>query len=92
MDRAISTVFIDNDRTRVTEWKFPPGSETGQHRHDYDYIVVPMVTGQIRVKTSNDETVSNLQVGSPYFRFAGATHNVFSTNDYEFAFIEIELK
>ena len=92
MGHAISTVFIDNKRTRVTEWKFPPRSETGQHRHEYDYIVVPMVTGQIRVMTPNNETFSELKVGSPYFRYAGAIHNVISTNDYEFAFIEIEFK
>ena len=30
---AIPTVQIDNDRVTVTEWRFPPGAETGWHRH-----------------------------------------------------------
>jgi hypothetical protein len=39
---AISTVLIDNLRTRVTEWRFKKrGDNTGWHRHEYDYIVVP---------------------------------------------------
>lgn len=45
--RAISTVKIDNDRVRVTEWHFPEGTTTGYHTHAHDYIVVPMTTGRL---------------------------------------------
>ena len=41
---AKPTVFIDNERVRVTEWRFAPGAATGWHRHEYDYVVVPMAT------------------------------------------------
>ena len=92
MTKAVATVFIDNDRTRVTEWRFAPGAETGQHRHEYDYVVVPMHTGQTRIVSSDGEMLSDLEVGSPYFRKAGAEHNVFSANEFEFAFVEIEFK
>lgn len=27
--RATPTVFIDNERVRVTEWRFAPGAATG---------------------------------------------------------------
>jgi hypothetical protein len=92
MSQAIATVFIDNDRTRVTEWRFAPGAETGQHRHEYDYVIVPMHTAQTRIVSSEGETLADLVVGSPYFRRAGAEHNVFSATDFEFAFMEIEFK
>ena len=92
MTQAVPTVFIDNDRTRVTEWRFAPGAETGQHRHEYDYVVVPMLTGQLRIVSSDGEVLSDLAVGSPYFRPAGAEHNVFNANDFEFVFVEIEFK
>jgi quercetin dioxygenase-like cupin family protein len=92
MTQAISRKFIDNDRTRVTEWRFAPGAETGQHRHEYDYVVVPMLTGQLRIVSSDGEVLSDLTVGSPYFRPAGVEHNVFSANDFEFVFVEIEFK
>ena len=42
---AVPTLQIDNDRVRVIEWRFPPGASTGWHRHEYDYVVVPMTTG-----------------------------------------------
>ena len=29
--QAKPTVFIDNERTRVTEWRFAPGAATGRH-------------------------------------------------------------
>jgi hypothetical protein len=30
--QAIPTVQISNERAIVTEWRFPPGAETGWHR------------------------------------------------------------
>ena len=46
---ATSKVIIDNIKTRVTEWSFVPGAETGWHRHEYDYVVVPMLDGQLKM-------------------------------------------
>ena len=40
-----SKIMIENSRVRVTEWAFDPGDETGQHIHEYDYVVVPMKDG-----------------------------------------------
>ena len=40
-EQAVGTTQIENDRTRVTEWRFAPGAATGYHRHEYDYVVVP---------------------------------------------------
>ena len=37
-----SEIMIDNEKTRVTLWTFEPGEDTGQHVHEYDYVVVPM--------------------------------------------------
>ena len=48
---ATPTVQIDNDNTIVTEWRFPPHGETGWHVHQYDYVVVPLVTGELRLET-----------------------------------------
>ena len=42
---AKANVMIDNQKTRVTEWTFEVGDETGQHIHEYDYVVVPMLDG-----------------------------------------------
>ena len=42
-------MFIDNERVRVSEWRFAPGAATGWHRHEMDYVVVPMVDGELEL-------------------------------------------
>ena len=91
-EKAKLTVFIDNDRVRVLEWRFAPGAEVGHHVHGLDYVVVPIMDGNLRAVTSEGESVNQLKVGQPYFRNAGVEHNVINANAEEFAFIEVELK
>jgi beta-alanine degradation protein BauB len=89
---ATSTVQVDNDRVRVTEWRFPPGTTTGFHRHAYDYVVVPMTTGQLRILTSAGEAAGDLVTGQAYFRLAGVEHEVVNDNAFEIVFVETEVK
>lgn len=91
--KAVGTVQIDNERTRVTHWRFAPGAETGEHVHEYDYAVVPVTTGRLRlIDGAGTETTAELTAGSSYFRQRGVHHNVINANDFEFAFVEIEYK
>lgn len=89
---AVPTVFIENARTRVTEWRFPKrGDATGWHRHDYDYVVVPIMDGFLELVDGEGKvTRAELKKGVPYFREAGVEHDVLNGNDYEFAFMETE--
>ena len=89
---AIPTVLIDNARTRVTRWSFSGrGDNTGWHRHEYDYLVVPVQDGVLDIRTANGAiSQSELKVGVPYFRKRGVEHDVLNGNDGDFAFIEIE--
>ena len=88
---AVSTVQIDNDRVRVTEWRFPPGTSTGLHRHAFDYVVVPMSTARLRILTADGEGAGDLVTGQAYFRAAGAEHEVVNDNPFEVVFVETEL-
>ena len=90
---AIGTVMIENARVRVTEWRFKArGDDTGWHRHGFDYVVVPQFDGALEIDLENGETViAEMQSGVPYFRDLGVKHNVKSANDFECAFVEIEL-
>ena len=90
--QAVATVKVDNARVRVTEWRFTPGAHTGHHRHEYAYVVVPLTTGSLAITAATGETLSALRVGEPYYRDAGAEHDVRNGNAFDFAFIEIELK
>ena len=89
---AKPTILIDNERTRVTEWRFPKrGDNTGWHRHDYDYVVVPLFDGVLEIETETGErTRAELRTGVPYFRNLGVEHDVINGNDFECAFVEIE--
>ena len=93
MREAVPTLLIDNERVRVTEWRFAPGAATGWHRHAMDYVVVPMADGVLELVGPNGaRTRAELTKGIPYFRNAGAEHDVINANPSPFAFVEIELK
>ena len=90
---AIPTVQIDNPRVRVTEWRFAKrGDNTGWHRHGFDYVVVPLFDGVLEIDLGKGERVTaHMQNGVPYYRSLGVEHDVISANDFECAFVEIEL-
>ncbi|MEP3921001.1 cupin domain-containing protein [Ascidiaceihabitans sp.] len=89
---ALAHAYIENERTRVTEWRFPKrGDNTGWHRHAYDYVVVPLFDGQLDILGEDGaRTLADMKTGVPYFRELGVAHDVINANDFECAFIEIE--
>ena len=92
MAAAKATVFIDNERVVVTEYRFAVGENTGWHRHAHDYVVVPLMDGRVKLVTKDSESFAEMKKGVPYFRAEGVEHDVVNANDGEYAFIEIELK
>ncbi len=91
--QAKATIFIDNERTRVTEWRFAPGASTGWHRHEYDYVVVPLLDGKLELSVGEDKSnIAELSAGVPYFRHVGVEHDVTNVNDFEYVFLEVEFK
>jgi beta-alanine degradation protein BauB len=89
---AVPTVQIDNERVRVTEWRFGPGAATGYHRHEHDYVVVPLSTGRLLLREPDGERLADLVNGRSYTRPAGVEHDVVNPNSEPFVFIEIEIK
>ena len=92
MTQASASVQIDNERVLVTEWRFAPGAETGWHRHQHDYVVVPLTTGRLLLRSKEGDSISELTAGKSYTRRAGVEHNVINASEGEFVFIEIEMK
>ncbi len=76
----------------MTEWRFAPGAATGHHVHAHDYVVVPLTSGILRLEEADGVRDASLQAGVSYSRPAGVAHNVINANDYEFRFVEVELK
>ena len=89
---AVPTTRLENDRVRVTEWRFAGrGDNTGWHRHDHDYLVVPLMDGVLDIALpggGKDQAV--LKQGVPYFREVGVEHDVINGNDFPYGFVEIE--
>ena len=90
--QARPTVQVDNDRVKVTEWRFAPGAETGWHRHGYDYVVVPMRDGRLQIFDGKENRFAEMKAGQSYYRPVGVEHNVINANDYEYVFVEVEFK
>jgi beta-alanine degradation protein BauB len=90
--QATATVRIDEPQVRVTEYRFAPGAETGWHRHAHDYVVVPLLDGKLLLEEPGGASrTAELRMHLPYARLTGVEHNVVNANEYEFAFLEIEL-
>jgi beta-alanine degradation protein BauB len=92
MESAQPTLQIDNETVRVTQWYFAPGAATGFHRHEYEYVVVPMTTGKLLLDEPQGKRHAELVAGVSYTRPAGVEHDVINANDFPFVFVEIEIK
>lgn len=90
--KATSAVQVETERVLVTEWRFAPGADTGHHVHAHDYVVVPLTSGTLRLEEAAGARDAALKAGVSYARPAGVAHNVINVNDFEFRFVEIELK
>jgi quercetin dioxygenase-like cupin family protein len=88
--RATAHVQVENDWVKVTEWRFEPGAETGYHVHAYDYVVVPLTSGVLRLEEAAGRREAQLTSGVAYAREKGVQHNVVNANNFEFRFLEIE--
>ena len=85
-------MLIENDRLSVTRWNFSKlGNWTGWHRHEHDYVVVPLFDGDLWIESGTETVISCLKTGGSYFRQAGVEHDVRNGNDGAYSFIEVEL-
>ena len=92
-EKAKPTVQIDDDKVKVTRWDFSPGAETGWHRHEMDYIVVPLTDGALTAEIPDGSVVENkLTIGASYARLLGIEHNIINNSESPDSFSEIELK
>lgn len=90
---ARATGQHDDEQVRVTRWDFEPGTSTGPHLHEHDYVVVPLTAGMTKILTvGGAEATSQLRAGESYARPAGAEHEVVHVGDSLLAFVEVEFK
>ncbi|MEO8669506.1 MAG: cupin domain-containing protein [Bauldia sp.] len=90
--QAKATRLLDDDLVRVTRWDFVAGAETGWHKHELDYLVVPMTDCAFLLEEPTGERRVDVAAGAPYRRGEGVEHNVINGGDQPMSFIEVELK
>lgn len=90
---AERVVLLDNKRTRITQWRFPPGTQTGWHRHTNDYVTVQQSTGCLRLENA-DGGAKNIEYeeGRAVSYSAPIEHNATNVSDVEVRVLEIEFK
>lgn len=84
-------VQIHNASVRVTRRMLAPGEATGHHRHQHQYVVVPLTDGSLEIDHGGRMTAFVICSGVSYFREAGAEHSVSNVGETSVAFVEIEL-
>ena len=93
MPEAAADTQIDNGRAIVTRWSLPPGASTGLHRHEHDYVVVPVTDGTLEfVSPDGRKGSAELTAGVAYFREEGIEHDVSNPGDSTVVFVETEFK
>jgi len=83
---------LENDVFRVTKWTIEPGGSIPMHRHDYEYVVIPLVTDTMQVVNADgSEFDAELTTGQSYTRTAGAEHRIENRGSAAaVVFVEIE--
>ncbi|PRI12337.1 cupin domain-containing protein [Leucobacter massiliensis] len=83
---------LENEFFRVTRWTIEPGGHIPMHRHDSEYVVVPLVTGTMRVVNADGgEFDAELVTGQSYTRPAGAEHRIENRGSADaVVFVEVE--
>ena len=92
-ERAEFTLLYEDQKTKITSWRFDPGAETGWHLHNFDYVTIQKSSGCLKLESEdgdikfidykNDKTDG---YNSP------VKHNATNVSNEEVRVIEIEYK
>lgn len=92
-ERAEFTVLFEDDKTCITSWCFPPGSETGWHHHTYDYVTIQQSGGKLELENDRgDKFIVDYKENQTAAYKAPVKHNATNISDEEVRVTEIEYK
>jgi len=83
---------IENDKVSVNHLFFPAHSQTEWHRHERDYVIVPLEDAVLIMESETGAQRVELKRGQCYYRDAGVEHNVINDNGFDVTLIEVEIK
>jgi hypothetical protein len=86
-------VIFENDLVRVWELAVEPGMNKGLHRHDLPYVIVPMTTGTIEIRSIDGKVYRPQEkIGEAIWRDAGEIHDLFNLGDTVYRNVLVEIK
>jgi quercetin dioxygenase-like cupin family protein len=90
---ARHTILFDDARTRITQWVFAPGDQTGWHRHQWDYVTVQQSGGRLRLQSADGTArIVDYKDGRTMSWTAPIEHNADNVSGEEVRVLEIEYK
>lgn len=86
-------ILLENSYTRITQWIFAPGEQTGWHKHKYNYVTIQQSDGGLLLQGSDGtEKWINYQAGRTVAWRAPIEHNAVNISDVTVKVLEIEYK
>lgn len=90
---ARHALLHEDARTRITQWVFVPGDQTGWHRHEWDYVTVQQSGGALLLQGADgSETEVPYEEGRAMAWTAPIEHNAINISGREVRVLEIEYK
>lgn len=90
---ADHTLLFEDERTRITQWRFAPGDQTGWHAHEWDYVTVQQSGGRLRLDGADGtESFVDYSSGRTMSWTAPIEHNATNVSDNVVRVLEIEYK
>jgi len=90
---ARHSLLLEDDRTRITQWVFAPGDQTGWHSHTFDYVTVQQSGGALLLQGADgSEKRVDYEDGRTLAWTAPIEHNAVNISDVEVRVLEIENK
>ena len=90
--KAEASLLIEDDKVRVTRFDFEAGSETGWHKHEFDYVITAVSDCNMLLEEIWTKREVLVPAGTAYRRSEGVEHNVINNSNYPMSFVEVELK
>lgn len=79
-----------DDAVRISRFTLTPGTTTGEHAHEFDYVVAPIRGGIVTVTVDGSASEFELVAKTPYQRSRGITHTLTNHSSETIDFVEIE--
>ncbi len=85
-----SETLYSDERIRISRFTLAPGTTTGEHTHEFDYVVAPVEGGTVTIESNGTVSDFDLVAKTPYQRPRGVHHSLTNRTKETIEFVEIE--